>query len=428
LPPPPAARTGNAARKIPLRFVLCYLVLFFLPEELSRVPWLKNAIEGAWHSLVVWVGARVLHIVITTFSNGSGDTTYDYVKVATIAVLAASAALLWAWLDDRGRSDARVYAWVRVGLRYTLAYAMLRYGFQKVFPLQFGYLSYADLTEPLGELSPMSLLWNFMAFSPAYTCFGGLAEVTGGALLLFRRTTTLGALVVFGVMANVVALNFCYDVPVKIFSTHLLCVAAFLAAPDARRLANVFLFNRATAPAEIEPEPSSARRRWAARALKLGLVGLFLYTSFVRSYQMNRAQSAPPIAPDGPYEVASFVRDGQEAADVATDRPRRWKIFVLKQGYVRLWFADRETEVFKVNGDPVSGTFDLVPCSDYGAIAKDATTAGTLRLTVSPGGSATITGTFLGHDLLVAMNERSAKDTPLMKRGFHWINEEPYQR
>ena len=66
----------------------------------------------------------------------------------------------------------------------------------------------------------------------------------GGTLRYFRRTTTLGALIVAFVMTNVVMLNFCYDVPVKLFSLHILAFALFLVAPDAKRLVTFFLSPR----------------------------------------------------------------------------------------------------------------------------------------------------------------------------------------
>jgi hypothetical protein len=49
------------------------------------------------------------------------------------------------------------------------------------------------------------------------------------------------------VLANIVALTFCYDVPVKLYSSHLLLMAVFLVAPDLRRLLNL-VWNRPTAP------------------------------------------------------------------------------------------------------------------------------------------------------------------------------------
>ena len=47
-------------------------------------------------------------------------------------------------------------------------------------------------------------------------------EVLGALLLLFRRTTALGAAVLAVVLVNVVMMNFCYDVPVKINGVHYL--------------------------------------------------------------------------------------------------------------------------------------------------------------------------------------------------------------
>ncbi len=127
------------------------------------------------------------------------------------------------------------HAWLRLLVRYTLAFTLFGYGFAKIFPLQFPPPRLFRLIQPYGDFSPMGVLWNFMGASVPYQIFSGAAEALGGFLLLFRPTTTLGALVSFAVMANVVALNFCYDVPVKLYSCNLLLMAVFLAAGDAPR-------------------------------------------------------------------------------------------------------------------------------------------------------------------------------------------------
>ncbi len=91
-----------------------------------------------------------------------------------------------------------------------------------------------------------------------------------GVLLLFRHTTTLGALVAAGVMSNVVMLNFGYDIPVKLFSTHLLLFAGALLVPDGRRLLNVLLLNPPAGVADLTP-PFTARR---ANLIRLGVKAL----------------------------------------------------------------------------------------------------------------------------------------------------------
>ena len=99
---------------------------------------------------------------------------------------------------------------------------LLSYGFAKVYKTQFPEPSLIRLLQPLGSFSPMGLAWTYMGFSEAYNMYTGMLEVLGGLLLIWRRTTTLGALLVAGVMSHVVVMNFTYDIPVKLLSMHLL--------------------------------------------------------------------------------------------------------------------------------------------------------------------------------------------------------------
>ena len=84
------------------------------------------------------------------------------------------------------------------------------------------------LTTPYGELNRFNVLWNFMGMSPGYMMFTGTIEIVGGLLLFFPRTAVAGYLLVIAVLSNVVALNWFYNVPVKVFSALLLLYALFL--------------------------------------------------------------------------------------------------------------------------------------------------------------------------------------------------------
>jgi len=61
----------------------------------------------------------------------------------------------------------------------------------------------------------------------------------------------------------VVALNFCYDIPVKIGSSTLLVRAAYLVTSDLARIAKVLLFNQPTEARDLRPP-------YRARGLILG--------------------------------------------------------------------------------------------------------------------------------------------------------------
>src|SRR5262249_24545008 len=126
----------------------------------------------------------------------------------------------------------RLWELLRIYVRYALALILIGYGLAKVVKTQFQAPSGVRLLEPFGQSSPMGLLWTFMGFSTAYTFFAGASEVLGGVLLLWRRTTTLGAMVSAAVLFHIVMLNFCYDVPVKLYSAHLFLMAVLLLLPD----------------------------------------------------------------------------------------------------------------------------------------------------------------------------------------------------
>jgi len=210
-----------------------------------------------WFAAASWLCTHVLHLSPTVSVAAPytlADNVIGYVELLCFIVLAALAAIVWTLLDRKRTEYRTLHEWLRIYVRYALAFAMLGYGMDKVFALQFNWSMPGPgrLAEPLGNYSPFALLWTFMGYSTPYTIFTGVGEVIGGVLLFFRRTTTLGALIISGVMANVVALNFSYDVGVKIFSSLLLFLAMFLLVPDLRRLMDFFVLNRPTPAANMD--------------------------------------------------------------------------------------------------------------------------------------------------------------------------------
>ena len=201
-------------------------------------------LEPLWQKVIPWFASLVGHPTeISIFTNGSGDTTYNYYQVLFFAIVALIVDTGITFLDRYRDNYETLLRWLTVFIRYYLAAQLINYGLVKMFYLQFTAPSAYRLEQPLGEFSPMGLLWTFMGFSKGYTIFTGAAEFIAGLLLLSRRTTTLGALASFGVMVNVMFLNYCYDVPVKLLSTHMVFLSLFLIAQDGKRLIQLFITN-----------------------------------------------------------------------------------------------------------------------------------------------------------------------------------------
>jgi len=80
------------------------------------------------------------------------------------------------------------------------------YGVRKLLHLQFNMQS-ALAARPVGSLTGDELTWFYFGLSRSYAAILGFIQVADGALLLFRKTTLLGAVVMFPVMSNILLIN-----------------------------------------------------------------------------------------------------------------------------------------------------------------------------------------------------------------------------
>ncbi|HSS52054.1 MAG TPA: hypothetical protein VLX28_24190, partial [Thermoanaerobaculia bacterium] len=352
----------NWAQRVGFRFLFSYFVLFFLTgQEVSGIPFSESLIEKytkLWYGIAVWTGRHLLHITYDFPMNGdgSGDTTFQWILLPCYLTLAAAITVIWSVLDRRRLSYKRLYAWLRLLLRFSLATAMIVYGFAKVIPNQMPSPRSFTLLQRVGELAPMRMLWTFMGASPAFETFTGLAELLAGLLLLVPRTTLLGALLCVADMTMVFMMNLCYDVPVKIMSFHYLVMGILLVAPDLHRLAGLFLFDRPVAAAEARPLFARKRLDQAVQVL-FAVFGLYIIYISVSSGIERYAKRNPPKPPlYGVWSVEEVAVDGKDALP-ATDR-WRWVTFE-KPGEMRLELKTGARESYAIRLDRAAKNMTL---------------------------------------------------------------------
>jgi len=423
--PGQVAKILGGSRRVGARWGLVYLLLYFGESALGSVPglgWLGEAITAMWRKVVPWVGAHVLRLAepITIFPGGSGDTTFNYVHIACIAVIALTGALGWCLSDRAAVGQARAEAWLRMLVRYTLGAAMLGYGIEKVLHQQMSFPSHWRMIQTYGDSSPMGLLWTFIGYSAGYSFFAGLAEMAGGGLLFFRRTTTLGALLVAGIMANVVMMNLCYDVPVKIYSTHLLVGSVVLVWPDLRRLADLLVWHRPTQPANFAAVWPSVFVARATRVIKVLLIVAILGDQVWPAIQ-RKIDAPVPVAIHGLYEVESFVRDGEAVPPLLTDK-ERWQWFiVMESGLAYPVMMDRARPMAANRVDEKRRTLTLRTRDDPPRHFQ-------LRWNEIAPGRLRVEGLVAGRQLAVELKRRDPESFTLVNRGFRWISERPFNR
>ena len=384
----------NLTIRILFRFFCVYWVLWLSP---------------VWRPVAPLVATRVFRVSAEAAAykqTGSGDTALHFVEVALCLAAALGGALVWSLLDRKRREYVVLHGWLRLLLRYFMALMLLSYGYAKVFPQQFPANSLLRMTQEYGTFSPMGAVWSFMGASREYTFFAGAAEVAAGVLLFFRRTTSLGALLALGVMANVAALNYFYDVPVKLHSTHYLLMALFLLAPDFRRLMRVFLLNQTAEPADLRyPDFGTGRARLAARIVWvivfLGAVGggaLAMYR------QTAAAPQRPPIY--GVFAVESGAPEG-------------WHRVVFEsKGRLAIRTSDGSVRFLTTAYDEPK---QVIALTDYGD-GNDS-----YRWSETETGRLVLTGTRPGAGVPIRLRRIDEK-LLLRTRGFHWIQEFPFNR
>jgi hypothetical protein len=268
----------------------------------------------------------------------------------------------------------------------------------------------------------MGLLWTFMGASIPYVIFTGAAEMLGGLLLTTRRTTLLGALVGIGVMSNVVMLNFSYDVPVKLYSSHLLLMAVFLAAPDLKRLADLFVFHRRVPPAQQRPLFTSRKGNRAALVFRTVFVLFVTGTVLHQSYEaaLQYGDMAPRQQVHGIWEVEELAVDGALRPLLATDETL-WRRLVFEwPGAIGIQYV-HETEVryYSLRLDPGPHAFTLCCDPEWNAAISYERVAPDLLV---------VEGMVDGKPIRGRFRRMDASRFLLLSRGFHWINEWPFNR
>ncbi|HWB24149.1 MAG TPA: DoxX family protein [Chitinophagaceae bacterium] len=416
-------------KKIIFRFCFLFFVFYIFLNPNGFFPYVDDVYGfyiPPFHNLIPWIGKHILHLSydITVFTNGSGDTTYDYVILLFLTVMAAIGCIIWTLIDKKRASYNTLYYWLTTLVRYFLAFSMFNYGIVKIIKLQFPFPGLNTLMEPYGQSSPMGLAWNFIGFSKGYNYFTGIGEVTAGFLLLFRRTTRLGAILSLVIAGNIVAINFCFDVPVKLMSSALVVMSLFLLLQERRRLVNFFFRNKTAQPESMYvPKFKKKGLNTAMVIAKYVIIAFVLYNNLSDAITgmklYGEARPKPPLY--GIYSVKTFVRNHDTIAPLLTDTTR-WRNLIINWPNVStvkmtsdkmVYYAFRpdttakKIEMFSYADTTKKSHFD------YSFIGND---------------SLVLKGKWMDDSVLIAMKKYDIKNFLLVNRGFHFINEYPLNR
>ena len=249
-----------------------------------------------WYNIVFHIDWTNLHYRdlydIARFGSGInffgnsifGSTLLGYANWITTLLISIAGGLLWTWIVKARHTERKeyniLYYWLRVVVRYRAGIGIIGFGFTKLLPVQMPYPSLGLLNTNFGDFTAQKIYWLSIGIVPWYQIFAGVVEVTAGTLLFFRKTTTLGAILLFGALGDIVYVNFAYDGGVHVYSSYFVLLAAFLLIDDAPRIYRLLVQEKYTVPVHIYPSFKSKWQQITRVGLKVATIFVFLILLF----------------------------------------------------------------------------------------------------------------------------------------------------
>jgi hypothetical protein len=421
-------------RKIGFRFAFIYMALYMAPWSLvaGYLPWIHldfitQFYDKAWDWAVRFVNNGLFHVAenLVPF-NGSGDTSFGWAQLWFMLCLSVLGCIIWSVIDDKRKNYEKLDYWLRVCVRYYIALFCFVYGIIKLFVLQMIFPNISQLATPLGDLLPMRFSWLFIGYSTPYQIFSGAMETIAGLLLLNRKTVTLGLVMATGVFLHVFVLNLAYDIPVKLFSGHLLLFAIFLLMYEMRRLVDFFILNRPSEPdTSFNPTFTNRWMRYARIVAKLTFIVVVVimpaFQNYERHQQVYNQPETKPIR-SGLYDIDLYVLNGKDTVPPLTTDSLRWKNVAFEKGgfgsvdaFDPLFFQRYKRSYFNYKADTVKGLLKFVQFRDTIPLYS-------MKYKL-PDENTVQLWTKVKDDSVYMQLRRSKRHFQLTERQFHWLSE-----
>ncbi len=442
----------NIFQKISFRFISIFFILFiafldFYSNIFTDILYGEAQLYKLSDQAVYWVDKNLFQIPYTIIKPVVGDhsdSTYIYLLYFTMLAIAAVGAIIWSLLDRKRLNYNTLYYWLTVILRYYLAITLFSFALEKFFKAQFPDLGLYRLTETFGEMSPMGMTYAFYGYSKGYNIFMGIIE-SAALLLLFRRTMTFGALLTLAALANVMAINYNYDLHAKMYPTVMFMMTLFLLLPYVKRLVQFFFSTQATSLPTMEAPVF--KKGWmnistvVFKYLVIGFHIISLTTMYWNGNTEKENRAAANAKFYGVYEVETYIVNNDT---LSPENTMRWKQFVIGDWLQRVRFPNdsiafmnvsipkkeilvyRDRIELETSKNQIYDEYGEDVNMDSMLVAKHLKSKFLFELVDST--TLKLNGTIDTDSVFITAKRKplDPNDFRLMKRGFHWITEVPY--
>jgi hypothetical protein len=148
---------------------------------------------------------------------------------------------------------------------------------------------------------------------------------------------------------------------------------------------------------------------------------LIAMVCFFQIYFMTQFSDEPDPPLYGLYEVTSHTRDGVEQAALSSDPPAWRHAAFDRRARLTLWPVHGEGKRFATEVDEQAGTLVLTT-------REPGSEPQTLRFYTPADGMLVLEGLLEGSEQRITLHRVDERAMRLPSRGFHWVNETPFNR
>jgi hypothetical protein len=284
----------------------------------------------------------------------------------------------------------------------------------------------SQLATPMGDFLPMRFAWLFIGYSSPYEIFSGCMEILAGLLLLNRRTITLGLFAGMVVFANVMVLNLCYDIPVKIYSMHLFFYCIFLLENDMKRLVRFFILNKSV-DSNINNQLVLPKKwmRIMRIVLKLAFIVCLVVLPFFnikKLYQAEKEKKEIKPFSEGVYDVTVFAINKDTIPALITDTLRWRDVIFEKAGSGSVGSTDTTFRQRYRRGYFSFVTDSTKKTINFKKFSKDSNFIYSFHYDLPDSNTIRLLGKQKTDSVYVIM-KKSKRHFQLAEKQFHWVSE-----
>ncbi|SFE32476.1 hypothetical protein [Spirosoma endophyticum] len=236
---------------------------------------------------------------------------FVHLLIGTVGAASLSS-LFYVWIWHRqeqanATNSPLHHAWLQGIIRYWLALSISTYGFAKILKTQFQTPDFF-LDTPLSSLDGMSLTWYYYGYSYPLAVIIGLLQIGGSILLLYRRTTLLGVMILLPVIVNIILINLFYKIAIGAFFNSVVYSLAlvFFLFLNRRRL-KIILLDLVDQLPDITSNRSWIKHSLRVLPIAIAFISLKILIDTHPDDQLLR----------GSWKVEKLVRNGQVQSSTA---------------------------------------------------------------------------------------------------------------